>query len=83
MVDKKAESGAPDSQEAINLDDARSELKRLRATAPGLKMGRRAIDEHAAAVEQARERVAQAEREYQRSMGSPVGPYVGRGLNMR
>ncbi len=66
-----APAPAPTPMDAagIKVDQARAQLAALRSRpAPGMAAGRTAIDNYAAQVEAARQAVAQAEAEYQRTV---------------
>ncbi|BDT68542.1 hypothetical protein os1_27250 [Comamonadaceae bacterium OS-1] len=64
-----APAPAPMDAAGVKVDQARAQLAALRSRpAPGMAAGRTAIDNYAAQVEAARQAVAQAEAEYQRTV---------------
>ena len=64
-----APAPAPMDAAGVKVDKARAQLAALRSRpAPGMAAGRTAIDNYAAQVEAARQAVAQAEAEYQRTV---------------
>lgn len=65
---------SPTEAAGQRLDAARTVLKTLRATAPGLAKGRAALEAHAQQVQAAQAELAAAEAEYQRI----VTPHAGR-----